>query len=214
MFINEVCALVGLSRKSIRFYEENGLIKPKRNTLNDYRVYSDQDVEKLKVIKFLRELDVSIRDIKLLDEGKISLQECMEERIDKITREEEKYRKIKNICFEISKSKDSFNEIDITKPIEVINILNKEGFTMRNVKSNKRKKIWGAVFSSFVFSIFFIFLVSIISYFQFTEADKMPWILYIFLIAIFMVPIIGIVYNLVLRIKEINGGEEDEASKY
>ena len=29
MFINEVCHIVGLSRKSIRYYEENGLLSPK-----------------------------------------------------------------------------------------------------------------------------------------------------------------------------------------
>lgn len=214
MFINEVETLVGLSKKSIRFYEENGLIKPKRNAENDYRVYSDQDVEKLKIIKFLRELDVPIRSIKLLNERKLTLQECMEDRVDKIIIEEDKYKKIKNMCLEISKSNDSFDTIDITKYFEQINILNKEGFTMRNVKSNKTKKIWGAVFSSFIFTVFFVFLVSIISYFQFTEVDKMPWVLYIFLMAIFVIPIVGIVYNLIIRIKEINRGEEDEASKY
>ncbi len=214
MFINEVETLVGLSKKSIRFYEENGLIKPKRNAENDYRVYSDQDVEKLKIIKFLRELDVPIRSIKLLNERKLTLQECMEDRVDKIIIEEDKYKKIKNMCLEISKSNDSFDTIDITKYFEQINILNKEGFTMRNVKSNKTKKIWGAVFSSFIFTVFFVFLVSIISYFQFTEVDKMPWVLYIFLMAIFVIPIVGIAYNLIIRIKEINGGEEDEASKY
>ena len=42
----------------------------------------------------------------------------------------------------------------------------------------------------------------------------MPWILYIFIMVIFIFPIVGIVYNLIVRIKEINGGEEDEASKY
>lgn len=214
MFINEVETLVGLSKKSIRFYEENGLIKPKRNAENDYRVYSDQDVEKLKIIKFLRELDVPIRSIKLLNERKLTLQECMEDRVDKIIIEEDKYKKIKNMCLEISKSNDSFDTIDITKYFEQINILNKEGFTMRNVKSNKTKKIWGAVFSSFIFTVFFVFLVSIISYFQFTEVDKMPWVLYIFLMAIFVIPIVGIAYNLIIRIKEINRGEEDEASKY
>ena len=201
MFINEVETLVGLSKKSIRFYEENGLIKPKRNAENDYRVYSDQDVEKLKIIKFLRELDVPIRSIKLLNERKLTLQECMEDRVDKIIIEEDKYKKIKNMCLEISKSNDSFDTIDITKYFEQINILNKEGFTMRNVKSNKTKKIWGAVFSSFIFTVFFVFLVSIISYFQFTEVDKMPWVLYIFLMAIFVIPIVGIAYNLIIRIK-------------
>ena len=42
----------------------------------------------------------------------------------------------------------------------------------------------------------------------------MPWMLYWFMVLLFGVPIIGIIYNLVGRIKEINGGEEDEASKY
>lgn len=214
MFINEVETKVGLSKKSIRYYEENGLIKPNRNKENDYRVYSGGDVEKLKVIKFLRELDVPIRDIKLLNDGKLTLQDCMMDRIDKIKREEEKYKKIKNMCLEISRSKDTFTSVDIDKYFMEMNILNKEGFTMRNVQVNKKKKIWGAVISSLIFSIFFIFLVSIISYFQFTETDKIPWIIYIFLMMIFMIPIVGIIYNLIARIKEINGGEEDEASKY
>ena len=85
---------------------------------------------------------------------------------------------------------------------------------MRNIKTNKSKKIKGAIISSLIFSLFFIFIAVIITYFQFTELDKMPWILYIFIMVIFIFPIVGIVYNLIVRIKEINGGEEDEASKY
>ena len=42
----------------------------------------------------------------------------------------------------------------------------------------------------------------------------MPWILFIFIMFIFIVPVIGIIYNLIIRIKEIMKGEEDEASKY
>lgn len=42
----------------------------------------------------------------------------------------------------------------------------------------------------------------------------MPWIIYSFIIFILIIPVISIVYNLVIRIKEIKGGEEDEASKY
>ena len=84
MFINEVCHIVGLSRKSIRYYEENGLLSPKRNTENDYRMYTEEDIRKLKIIKFLRELDVPIRELKMLNEGTLTLQECMESRIYKI----------------------------------------------------------------------------------------------------------------------------------
>ena len=81
-------------------------------------------------------------------------------------------------------------------------------------KNNKKKKIVSAVTSSLVFSAFFLFIGGIITYFQITEAEKMPWILFIFIMFIFIVPVIGIIYNLIIRIKEIMKGEEDEASKY
>lgn len=85
---------------------------------------------------------------------------------------------------------------------------------MRDVKTNDMKKIRGAVFSSLIFSLFFIFLGGMISYFQMTEAEKMPWIMYGFLMFMLMIPVFGIGYNLIVRIKEIRGGEENEASKY
>lgn len=214
MFINEVEHIVGLSKKSIRYYEENGLLTPKRNRQNDYRIYDENDIKKLKLIKFLRELDVPIRDLKLLQEHKITLRDCMEERIQKITEQEQNYQKIKNMCIDISNSNTSFEEIDIENYFKTMNVLNKEGFTMRNLKSNKSKKISGALISSFIFGSFFLFLISVVSYFQFTESDKIPWPIYVFLIFLFSFPLVGIIINLVARIKEINGGEEDEASKY
>ncbi len=214
MFINEVKHIVGLSKKSIRYYEENGLLTPKRNRQNDYRIYDENDIKKLKLIKFLRELDVPIRDLKLLQERKITLRDCMEERIKKITEQEQNYQKIKNMCIDISNSNTSFEEIDIENYFKTMNVLNKEGFTMRNLKSNKSKKISGALISSFIFGSFFLFLISVVSYFQFTESDKIPWLIYVFLIFLFSFPLVGIIINLVARIKEINGGEEDEASKY
>lgn len=214
VFIREVESIVGLSKKNIRYYEEVGLIKPDRDNTNDYRIYRDEDIRKLKVIKFFRELDVPIREIKMLDAGEKTIRECMNERITKIEREEEKYRKIKRMCLEIAEFNGTFDSIDITEYLEEINILNKEGFTMRDVRVNKSKKIRGALFSSLIFSLFFLSLGGMISYFQFTEFEKMPWFLFWFVIIMLMIPVFGIVYNLIIRIEEIKKGEEDEASKY
>lgn len=214
MFINEVCNIVGLSRKSIRYYEDNGLLSPKRDSQNDYRIYDEEDIKKLKIIKFLRELDVPIRDLKMLNEGTLTLQECMSDRIHKIDSQIKNYQKVSEMCIEISKSDDTFTSIDITKYFHEMNTLNKEGFTMRDVRTSKRKKIIGAVVSSIVFSLFFIVLAVSITYFQITGTDKIPWLVYGFLMLIFCFPIIGIIVNLVNRMKEIQGGEEDEASKY
>ena len=42
--INEVEALVGITKKNIRFYEAEGLLCPQRNSENGYRNYGDEDV--------------------------------------------------------------------------------------------------------------------------------------------------------------------------
>ena len=47
MKINEVEALVGITKKNIRFYEEQGLLSPKRNSENSYREYGEEEVQTL-----------------------------------------------------------------------------------------------------------------------------------------------------------------------
>ena len=214
MLIQEVEHIVNLSKKSIRFYEDNGLLTPKRNANNQYRMYSEDDVKKLKIIKFLRELGVPIRELKLLDNHKLSLENCMQERIKRIKIEQSKYDKVLSMCNEIIKSGETYENIDIENYFLNMNLLNKEGFTMREIKSNHKKKILGAILSSCIFSIIFLFLIVIITYLGFFTDDNIPIILYLFLMFILGIPTLAIFYNLFIRIKEIRRGEEDEASKY
>ncbi len=214
MLINEVEHIVGLSKKSIRFYEENGLLTPVRNQENSYRIYDLEDIKKLKKIKILRELGVPICDLKKLNEKSLSLEECMMDRIKKIEKEEENYLKVKKMCQMMMNTGDTYEKIDMTSYFEEMNQLGKEGFTLRNVKTSKTKKIVGAILSSLIFSSFFLLLVGVISYFQFMESNKIPWIIYLGLMFLLLLPILGMGKNLVSRILEINKGEEDEASKY
>lgn len=214
MQIHEVGTKVGLTKKSIRYYEEEGLLNPKRNSFNDYRDYTEEDINTLKLIKFLRNLNVPVSDIKKLKNNELSLEVCMRDRISKISDEEQNLEKIKNMCLEIKDNKDSFENIDITKYSLAMNILNKEGFTMKDVSKSHKKKILGVVLSSISFSTIFIFLIGIISYFNFTESEHLPFLIYLFFMIILGSPVLSIIVNLVKRIKEIKGGEEDEASKY
>ncbi len=55
--------LTGISRRNLRFYEQQGLIRPRRNPENDYRDYSEKDIEDLKLIRALRRLDAPLEDI-------------------------------------------------------------------------------------------------------------------------------------------------------
>jgi DNA-binding transcriptional MerR regulator len=38
--VNDLSRLSGLSARTLRYYDEIGLLEPQRNELNNYRVYS------------------------------------------------------------------------------------------------------------------------------------------------------------------------------
>lgn len=53
--IQEVAALLGLTTRTIRYYEELGLLEPAGRSGGDYRQYDADDVERLRFIKGLRD---------------------------------------------------------------------------------------------------------------------------------------------------------------
>lgn len=65
MLINEVCNLTGLTKKAICYYEKQGLLKPRKG-INGYREYSENDIVLLNEISLYRNLDISIKDIKII----------------------------------------------------------------------------------------------------------------------------------------------------
>jgi DNA-binding transcriptional MerR regulator len=53
--IQEAAAEVGLTARSVRYYEELGLLKPAARSEGDYRLFDESDVERLRFIKGLRD---------------------------------------------------------------------------------------------------------------------------------------------------------------
>ena len=92
MRINKVEELVGITKKNIRFYEEKGLLNPARNAENGYRDYSEEDVAVLQKIKLLRQLSLPIEEISKLQQGYLTLEDCMRRHMIALEREEENIR--------------------------------------------------------------------------------------------------------------------------
>jgi len=55
MRIQEAAAEVGLTPRSVRYYEDLGLLRPAARSEGDYRLYDDTDLERLRFIKGLRD---------------------------------------------------------------------------------------------------------------------------------------------------------------
>lgn len=67
--IEQVATRTGFTKRTLRYYEELGLLLPTGRTEGNYRRYSDSDIERLEYIKKLRDLlGFSLTDIgKLLE---------------------------------------------------------------------------------------------------------------------------------------------------
>lgn len=65
MNIGDVAKRAGLPAKTIRYYEEIGLVKPPRD-LNGYRVFRDSDLHKLAFLSRARALGFTIEDCRTL----------------------------------------------------------------------------------------------------------------------------------------------------
>lgn len=118
MTIKEMEQLTGMKKANIRYYEDKGLLKPVRDESNNYRVYSDKDVELLMKIKLLRTLGISIQNIRLLEEGKASLPCLMEQREQEIRVQEEQLAALKKICARVKESGYSFQALEVSAVTE------------------------------------------------------------------------------------------------
>lgn len=61
--IKELSDRTGVPRKTIRYYEQIGLLSPAQRAENRYRVYDDTDIERLRFIKSARTLDFTLQEI-------------------------------------------------------------------------------------------------------------------------------------------------------
>ena len=62
MRIGEAAKRSGMASKTIRFYEEAGLVEPAARTQSGYREFSDEDVLRLRFIHRARDLGFSVRE--------------------------------------------------------------------------------------------------------------------------------------------------------
>ncbi|KON89926.1 MerR family transcriptional regulator [Sporosarcina globispora] len=62
--VQKLAKLAGVSSRTLRYYDEIGILKPARTNSSGYRIYGQQEVDGLQQILFYRELGVSLDQIK------------------------------------------------------------------------------------------------------------------------------------------------------
>ncbi len=62
--VQKLGSLAGVSTRTLRYYDEIGILKPARINSSGYRIYGQEEVNRLQQILFYRELGVSLDSIK------------------------------------------------------------------------------------------------------------------------------------------------------
>ena len=61
--IKVLASMAGVTTKTLRHYEEVGLLSPKRSSKNGYRIYGKEEVHRLQEILFYKALEMPLEDI-------------------------------------------------------------------------------------------------------------------------------------------------------
>lgn len=64
--IGEVAERVGLSLRTVRYYEEQGLVEPDSRTEGGFRLYTDHQIDRLLLIKQMKPLGFSLDEMREL----------------------------------------------------------------------------------------------------------------------------------------------------
>ena len=214
MKIYQVEELVGITKKNIRFYEDQGLLCPKRNPENDYREYSLADVRTLEKIKLLRKLSVPIEEIRLLQDGKLSMAQSMTVQIERIEKEQQNAEVMKELCLRLRDEQADLNSIEASRYLTEMEKMEAEGTKFVDIEKEdiNRKKKTGAVGGAVAFCVLMLWVLGMMIIA--VRSDSRALVPVLFVGAIILCLIIGTVVVLVQRFKEINGGEEYDARKY
>ena len=84
MQIKEVEILTGMTRANIRFYEKQGLLNRTIRNEYNYREYTQEDVSQLQRIKLLRQLEVSMEDIKAAKDDVPKMEQMILDRLSNL----------------------------------------------------------------------------------------------------------------------------------
>ena len=216
MRINEVEALVGVTKKNIRFYESEGLLAPRRNSQNGYRDYSEAEVGTLLQIKLLRKLGLPIEEIRRLQSGALTVADAMRRHLVTLERDRDNLEQAIRLCGELTDCPRRLEDLDARGLLERMETMEQSGTTFQNKqRTDIRIRYVAPVFITVVMVLMMLGVAGLLVWCIALGAEDAPPA---FILAVFaLIPLViigGVVLALVQRIREIGKGEIDDAKNY
>lgn len=137
MKVKELADLVGISVRTLHYYDEIGLLSPEEITDAGYRLYSNDNLEMLQQILFFRELGMPLKEIKqMVNSSSFDKQDALKQHQKMLL---EKRSQLDKLIKTVEKSiKHMKGEIQMTNKEKF------EGFDFsQNPYEDEARKLWG-----------------------------------------------------------------------
>ena len=216
MKINEVETLVGISKKNIRFYEDQKLLSPKRNAENSYRDYGEEEIQTLLRIKLLRKLGIPIEEIRQMLLGTHTVADGMRRHLVSLERERRNLEQSITLCRELQVLEIPINAMDTEKILSQMEEMEKEGTSFRNKQEQDiRVRYIAPVLIAVIMVLLMLGLSVLLLWAYKLSPENSPPVWFLWLnIGIFTTVGGGVLLALFQRIREIGKGEIDDAKRY
>jgi len=214
--INEVEALVGITKKNIRFYEEQGLLAPRRNSDNGYREYGPEEVDILRRIKLLRKLGVPLEEIRKMQSGGSTLGDGMRRHLVTLEREQRNLEQSMALCRSLKDREERLNNLDAQALLEEMERLEQGGATFLDKQQGdaRAQRYVAPVVVALVMTVLMAGAMALLLWAFSLEPQRPPLPLLVVLVALPGVVLLGVWLALYQRLKEIQKGEMEDAKRY
>ena len=175
MTIKDVEERTGLSRSNVRFYEKEKLIEPSRNESNGYRDYSENDVENIKKIAYLRTLGISIEDIRSIISGKVTLQETLERQNEILNSQITDLNKAKRMCEKmLGEESISYEKLQVEQYVTDLHDYWKDNQIVFKLDSASFLYIWGSMLTWITITVLCL-IIGTLSYSKLPTEIPVQW---------------------------------------
>lgn len=216
MKINEVEALAGITKKNIRFYEEQGLLSPRRNAENGYREYGEDEVKTLRQIRLMRKLGVPIEEIRQMLAGSCTVGDGIRRHMILLEREQRNLEQSMELCRDMQNVQQPLSTLDAQEILTRMEALEQGGTSFPDgQKQDIRRRYTAPIIVAAIMVALMVSLCGLMIWAYRADPGNAPpfWFLLV-IIGMFAAIGGGTLLALGQRIREINLREIDDAKYY
>lgn len=124
---SEIAKKLNTTKRTLRFYDQIGLLTPSFVSAGGHRVYTNEDIEKLYKIRLLKSLGLNLKQVKFIfEESALGWEDLLQQQLTEIEKQLKKYKLMQEIVLVVQRSIKLEGKMDWENLFRYLNLLYEE----------------------------------------------------------------------------------------